>query len=38
LEAAGCPPLIHTRRKVGYVLKAPETGTHLGSGGEGGGD
>jgi DNA-binding response OmpR family regulator len=22
LDAAGCPPLIHTRRKVGYVLKA----------------
>jgi DNA-binding response OmpR family regulator len=25
LEAAGCPPLIHTRRKVGYVLKEPES-------------
>lgn len=24
LDAAGCPELIHTRRKVGYVLKASE--------------
>jgi two-component system copper resistance phosphate regulon response regulator CusR len=21
LDAAGCPPLIHTRRKIGYVLE-----------------
>ncbi|MGH7130383.1 MAG: response regulator transcription factor [Phycisphaerales bacterium] len=27
LEAAGCPALIHTRRKVGYVLSVPEPGT-----------
>lgn len=27
LEAAGCPPLIHTRRKVGYVLSVPEPST-----------
>ena len=26
LEAAGCPPLIHTRRKVGYVLSVPDAG------------
>lgn len=25
LDAAGCPPLIHTRRKIGYVLQPPET-------------
>ncbi len=25
LEEAGCPTLIHTRRKVGYVLTEPET-------------
>lgn len=24
LQAAGCPPLIHTRRKLGYVLSTPE--------------
>jgi len=24
LDAAGCPPLIHTRRKIGYVLKEGE--------------
>lgn len=24
LDAAGCPPLIHTRRKVGYVLRVPD--------------
>ncbi len=24
LDASGCPPLIHTRRKVGYLLKAGE--------------
>ncbi len=24
LDAAGCPPLIHTRRKIGYVLKECE--------------
>ncbi|MEI7656767.1 MAG: response regulator transcription factor [Phycisphaerae bacterium] len=24
LQAAGCPPMIHTRRKVGYVLREPE--------------
>jgi len=41
LEAAGCPPLIHTRRKVGYVLKEPETGGESAARhgrGEGGGD
>jgi DNA-binding response OmpR family regulator len=26
LQAAGCPPLIQTRRKVGYVLSEPEAG------------
>jgi two-component system copper resistance phosphate regulon response regulator CusR len=26
MKAAGCPPLIHTRRKLGYVLQDPETG------------
>jgi len=25
LDAAGCPPLIHTRRKIGYVLKEEPT-------------
>lgn len=25
LEAAGCPPMIHTRRKVGYVLEVPKS-------------
>jgi DNA-binding response OmpR family regulator len=41
LEAAGCPALIHTRRKVGYVLKEPETGGESAARrgrGEGGGD
>lgn len=26
LDAAGCPPLIHTRRKIGYVLKEEAEG------------
>lgn len=26
LDAAGCPPLIHTRRKIGYVLQDRTTG------------
>lgn len=38
LEAAGCPPMIQTRRKVGYVLKAPETLSHPGGEAQGGGD
>jgi len=32
LDGAGCPPVIQTRRKVGYVLMAPPAGvTHRGA-------